>query len=414
MRSLRFLGLPILLTSVWLLAACDSGIKPGADLSGRDLSGRDLRDVQFNEPGSSGAKANLSEANLSEANLEGVMLYGVDLSYANLTGANLSGACFYKANLSGTDFGGADLSGADLPGAWLANAKLSGADLDGANLSGADLPGAWLDDAKLSGAYLDGANLSGAVLTGARLDDANLSGADLSGAWLDNANLSGAVFTGARLDDANLSGADLGGTDLSRAELGGANLTGANLSAATLFKTSMSNAEGVTDEMLKRAACGGSIWLASVQDGFASVCQGTGIPEAESCSDGPGLRPLVMFEPTEDSIEDWIHWNSSLPDDWHPAEIQSLQLVACVTENDRLIDVCSYTDGTTIRRYQCGKNIKLVEARTGKPVAVDTLLGPMPWPCAEVITSGGGTRSVNGGDVQIEQIIDWLAPYVEP
>jgi predicted small secreted protein len=161
--SLSWVLIVLLLLGSFVLTGCNSGLKPGADLSGKDLSER-----------------NLKEKDLHGANLIGADLQRAELNKANLSGVSLSGANLSRAHLDGADLTGADLKGADLSRARLKSANLAYADLTGANLTGANL----------EFAHLESANLNEADLTQASLQYVKLDGANVAGAKILETNLS--------------------------------------------------------------------------------------------------------------------------------------------------------------------------------------------------------------------------------
>jgi uncharacterized protein YjbI with pentapeptide repeats len=119
-------------------------------------------------------------------------------------------------------------------------------------LNGADLSDASLIEANLSGADLSGTDLSGAELIETDLSDTNLEDASLIEANLYSADLSGTNLSGADLDDASLWDANLSQANLSHARLEHTTLTQAKLSGADLSWAILIDAEGVTEELLKK------------------------------------------------------------------------------------------------------------------------------------------------------------------
>ncbi|MBN1312177.1 MAG: pentapeptide repeat-containing protein [Anaerolineae bacterium] len=274
------------------------------------------------------------------------------------------------------------------------------------------------------GAFLMGENLSNKDLAGIDLSDAFLSNANLSGADLSGANLQGATLSKADLTNANLSGANLTDADLSKADLTGANLDDAILDGAVL-----SDAEGLSDDILNALAGQTDIRLNSIdeiKEVMAQVCVGEGIPEAASYKQEPGIHPTVTIG----------NLSFPEPESWQPLSIQSTELVACIDrKQSSLIETCEYdivsmTDAEgnritprpnasgdmkyTVERYRTEVPIRLVEAQTGNTVAEVALTGIPPEPCRGVdFTDSWSREETRIGEVPTEHDIqNWLEPYV--
>ncbi len=455
-----------------LVVACGGlTIEPGADLAEADLSERDLSGVDLT--GADLSRANLRLANLSGAKLEGVDLTNADLSQANLreawlTGAKLNGAILDGADLEGASLGGADLAdgdlsqanlqganlgdanlraatlaGADLRGANLekanlASANLRGADLRGAKLRYANLEGATLAEAKLGEANVRGANLASADLRGADLKEVNLhqaasliaanlqgtdlgqqnlGGVDLSGADLSNADLRAANLERATLQGAALTGADLTGADLRRADLTEATLSGAILDGANLV-----GGKGVTDELLAAAASVTDLRLeewSTIVDTMEPACMGQGIEQAAAYTGGPGVHRVILVTLVQPaSSGDLFDWRAKLrdftnelPSGWEPLAVRWTELVACIEEQELVLETCQYT-GPSITRYQYEMVVRLVEARTGMTIATHSLSGDLPRECQQ--TEDYWLTRLEGSPVPFSGVKDWLAQFVSP
>ena len=118
-----------------------------------------------------------------------------------------------RANLEGQDYYGASLNRADLTRAKLQDIVLTDSACMRASFEGADMTKADLSHGNFGGANFSLAKLCSAVLAGA-----NLKGADLKGADLTEANLHGANLRDADLTDTILVGVNVKGADLRDAE----------------------------------------------------------------------------------------------------------------------------------------------------------------------------------------------------
>lgn len=94
-------------------------------------------------------------------------------------------------------------------------------------------------------------DLSGSNLSGMRLAGADLEKADLSDCNLEEATLAGANLKGAILRRANLKKANLKNADLYKADLTAADLTGADMKKALVDETVLTDAVGVSEDVLK-------------------------------------------------------------------------------------------------------------------------------------------------------------------
>jgi uncharacterized protein YjbI with pentapeptide repeats len=168
--------------------------------------------------------------------------------------ASLTVLIAVKGHFNGADFREASLNGADLSDfsferGYFFRAEANGASFDRAVLTNAvfaeaKLQRATFREAKATGANFIDADLTRAELFGAELVEASFYGANLNGADMGGVtNLKNAEFTSADLTNANLRSVDLSRTRWNGAVLDGADLTGADLSEAI----------GLTQEMLDKA-----------------------------------------------------------------------------------------------------------------------------------------------------------------
>lgn len=151
------------------------------------------------------------------------------------------GADFREAKLNR-----ADLSRFDFSLGYFFRAEGNGASFDNATLDGAVFAEAILQRATFRYAKATSANFIDADLTRAELFGAKLEGASFYGAKLNGADLGGStVLTNAEFQEADLTNANFRFVDLTGTSWHGAKLAGTDLTGAIL-----SEAEGLTQEML--------------------------------------------------------------------------------------------------------------------------------------------------------------------
>jgi hypothetical protein len=140
-------------------------------------------------------------------------------------------------------------------------------------------------------------------------------------------------------------------------------------------------------------------------DSASKVCNGEIIDNAaEYTNEGP--HPVIVGNLGNFNYEE----TNSLPDTWLPESMDELELVACPDEeHEELLQSCQYEMGSTLRRYQYKREVKLVEAKTGKIVAEDILEGSVPRPCPSSMVSGDKQRY---GSHALGQLKDWLDEFV--
>ena len=339
------------------LTSCGNRLEPGADLSGCDLR---------EEP-----------------------LSGLNLSRANLTGADLSGM-----NLAKTNFSNADLARANLANARFAETSFSNADLEGADLRNTDLTRTLLLGVSLAGTNLDGVNLRGVDLGMVSFQGASATNADFS-----NANLAGADFMNARLDGALLDGTQLIGT-------------------IGLPDETLAEILGVGVDTLGRALIERDIRLENRQDilgALSGACSGSGVAGAAPYPQGD-FHPLVIFDE-----RGGVGVDTDRPIDlgWEPTAVRFAQLVACVSEEeDTTVESCPYTleggGSATISRVRYHRDVRVVEAASGRPVFEKTLEGSNPQECPlfHTFSSLNQHETFGGSNVGFSKVQGELARFV--
>jgi hypothetical protein len=84
--------------------------------------------------------------------------------------------------------------------------------------------------------------------------------------------------------------------------------------------------------------------------------------------------------------------------------------VACIGEEERtLIQTCQYTDGSAVRRYEAWRQVRLMEAITGDPVATFTV-SDAPRACA---ASEVKSLTLLAGEVTWAMVQERLSPIVD-
>lgn len=327
---------------------------------------------------------------------------------------DLSGCDLTDAELAGLDLTGADLSDADLSGVNLARTNLNSSDLTGADLSGAAISGTFMRNVKLDGANLSNLDLTRAAFTPLSLAGANLDGANLQGLELVSVSFKGASATGTDLSNANLSGADLSG-----AALGGATMDGATLTGVTgLADEVLAQALGVTLETLGGALTAREIRLEQRPDilaALSSACGGNGVAGTAPYPQGD-LHPMVILDERGDVGVDTDH---AVGLGWEPMAVRFAQLVACVSEEEDIqVEHCPYTleggGAASITRVRYQRDIRVVEASTGRTALDKTLEGSNPQECPlfHTFSNLNQSETFGGSSIGFSKVKGEIAGFV--
>jgi len=344
-------------STVISLVSCGQRLEPGGDLSGCDLTNAELA--------------------------------GLNLTRANLTGADLS-----DLNLRGTNLNGADLGDADLTGVTLAGTSMRDTNLEGADLTGVDLTGARFSPASLAGATLDGANLQGLALG--------------------SVSLNGASATGANLRDTDLSS-----TDLSDAVLDGASLDGATLIGATgLADDVLARSLGVTVEALGGTLTQQAVRLEPRSDilaGLSAACAGRGVAGTAPYPQGD-LHPMVILDERGGV---GVDTDQAVALGWEPMAVRFAQIVACVSEEEDVqVEHCPYTlesgGVASITRVRYQRDIRVIEASSGRAVFDKTLEGSNPQECPlfHTFTNFNQNETFGGSSIGFSKVQNEIARFV--
>lgn len=152
---------------------------------------------------------------------------------------------------------------------------------------------------------------------------------------------------------------------------------------------------------------------AEIEDMAAGVCSGTGQPEASAYSRYESdLHPMVVAY--EDG--DLHYWTDYVPVDWLPFTPEDLELVVCVTSQEKqVVQVCRYVysgsgaSAPSITRYRYEMSAKLYAAQTGYLIGSTTLRGSSPDYCP--YTTSAGTTQITGGYVSMDDFRTWISVY---
>lgn len=146
-----------------------------------------------------------------------------------------------------------------------------------------------------------------------------------------------------------------------------------------------------------------------ILDAVSEVCEGRGVEEAAAYNPGPGPHAIVLL----DALGSRHTWTNLLPYEWWPKSINTTELVACLGEEQReLVDICEYSGGQTIRRYQYAIPIRLMAARSGETIATGVIMGELPRACK--IMELVNTTEIHGPHVTHDEVEQWLRQFVIP
>ncbi len=141
-----------------------------------------------------------------------------------------------------------------------------------------------------------------------------------------------------------------------------------------------------------------------------AACNGTPIPDASAYTAGTGIHPIyfVDLDITQDSI--------SYPEGWWAGSTEAVQLVACITNDTRLVETCHYVPGGRIERFQYTTGLQVIVAGSGEVIHTVTLSGSNPAECPFSATFGetSDSNTIYGSQVTSSQILDSLASIVNP
>ncbi len=150
--------------------------------------------------------------------------------------------------------------------------------------------------------------------------------------------------------------------------------------------------------------------LVEVERAVAPACSGQGNPNAAKYIPGPGkhLRVADFAQPNPPVSYIWVERAS-----W-PSSVNETQLVVCIGEEYSIhMANCGYTAGTNKERLWWGRDVRLVEAQTGKLVAEATVKGDDPGMCPDSVARGDESP-IYGSHVYSKEIEAWLQQVLNP
>ena len=126
---------------------------------------------------------------------------------------------------------------------------------------------------------------------------------------------------------------------------------------------------------------------------------------------GESPHPVILLDSQK---ADKHEWNDGLASTWQPESISTTQLVGCVEEEWKLIQICNYTFGRQVQRYRHNLTIHLHKAHNGKKIRSQKFLGGFPAYCqrVEVFWTWEYVKVKRGSPVSFEEAEIWLFDYV--
>jgi len=140
-----------------------------------------------------------------------------------------------------------------------------------------------------------------------------------------------------------------------------------------------------------------------ILEAFSDVSEGNGVVEA-AIYEGHGLHTIVLLNSSGSPHP----WTNKIPMEWRPVNVTDVELVVFVGDEKETVETCYY-DGPSIKRYQWGLNVELLEAKTGEIVAGTTLYG-YTRECWEIELYK--TTEIRGAHVEFEKLKQWLETYI--
>jgi len=146
-----------------------------------------------------------------------------------------------------------------------------------------------------------------------------------------------------------------------------------------------------------------------ILDAMSEVCRGKGAEEAAAHNPAPGPHAIVLL----DASGSRHTWTNMLPYEWWPKSIDTTGLVACLDEEQgEFVDICEYSGGQIIRRYQYTMPFRLVAARSGETITTGVIIGEPTRACK--IMELVDTIEIHGSHVIHDEVEQWLREFVTP
>ena len=159
----------------------------------------------------------------------------------------------------------------------------------------------------------------------------------------------------------------------------------------------------------------------SVDEAANKVCNGSFLLEATLYNDDATAHPIVLFYTRSER-----GWKSAdYPQNWLPKSVNEIQLVACIDDDWRTIETCYYRNDIktyagnefeTLYRKQLYRNVRVVEAVTGKTLDIFTQTGSVPPKCEfhEIFVGLETVRVKEGSSISPKTLFDQLERFVNP
>ncbi len=159
-------------------------------------------------------------------------------------------------------------------------------------------------------------------------------------------------------------------------------------------------------------ACGDGIDREALKP-LISVCSGEGITQAAAYNPATEIKPMVGIEQKDETKIDLSYIDVK----WRAKTIADTQLVACIKHQPKkLIETCKYASQNnsnltySVERYRNQADVVLLEAKTAKIIAKDTLAGE-PLTCNDSLKlkrNSSGNKSEYTGDTNLQvNISNW-------
>ena len=152
---------------------------------------------------------------------------------------------------------------------------------------------------------------------------------------------------------------------------------------------------------------------------LGEVCYGGTVESAAPYSEEPGIHP-AMGVSSYTSGGDMSPHPYVIPKKALAKTLEETELVVCMDDEERvLIDRCTYTDDEgnkigILDLYAFEREVTLIEAKTGRTVAQETIQGTAPQECldTEAFPKGDDKMEREGAKVSNDDIEEWVRPYV--
>lgn len=148
---------------------------------------------------------------------------------------------------------------------------------------------------------------------------------------------------------------------------------------------------------------------------LADVCQGKWINAASPYSLTPGQHAAVAVR---NSSGEWQLDPLFFFGEVSPGSLTKTELVLCLEPvQEVFIESCSYgspSDPHTVERYYYKQDVRLVEAKTGRVITVQTFTGKSPRYCdkTEIFHKSEKTKKLEGTAIANSDIRSWTSPHL--